>query len=130
MKLPKPIHLIIAAAVAMIIVPQTLFADDSTDFPVGEDPVRQDENKNKHNDYVEPPVCSFSKDRGEVRVCFDYYCGDATVTVTSSTAGVWTVTSSTMVQPILCPFGGAAGEYSVSITTTTGLAFRGSFVVK
>ncbi|MBD5345709.1 MAG: DUF3244 domain-containing protein [Bacteroides sp.] len=106
-----------------------LQAIDDTDIPVEGDPENSEDPHKKHRDYVEPPYCRFSKAQQEVYVSFDYYCGNATVTVTGADGQSWTITSSTMIQPIVCPVNLSQGAYNISITTTSGLAFLGHFTV-
>ena len=120
----------------LLITPVALFApvmisaSDDVEIPVETDPGHTtDPEKNGDFDYVEPPYCFFSREKQEVYVSFDYYCGNATITVTAADGQVWSAVSSTMIQPMSCYVSGAQGLCTLTITTTTGLAFRGQFIV-
>lgn len=119
----------IIAAVALF-APAMISASDDVDIPVDkeyDDKTHPD--KNNDFDYIEPPYCFFSRERQEVCVSFDYYCGNATITVTAADGQIWSAVSSTMIQPMSCSVAGAQGLCTLTITTTTGLAFRGQFIV-
>ena len=112
-----------------IFAPVMISASDDVDITVDKDPGHTtDPEKNNDNDYVEPPYCCFSREKQEVYVSFDYYCGNATITVTAADGQTWSALSSTMIQPMSCSFAGAQGLCILTITTTTGLSFRGQFI--
>ena len=111
------------------ISPLMAYADE--EIPIEGDPGNNgDEQGKKDRDYIEPPHCTYSEAGGTVAVSFDYYAGNATITIASLSSGeTWSITASTMIQPIECRFGNAPGQYSVSITTTKGDAYIGYFTI-
>ncbi|MBD5346878.1 MAG: hypothetical protein HDR92_07095 [Bacteroides sp.] len=116
-------------AVMAIMAPVMVYASDDVDIPVDKDfDDKTHPEKNNDNDYIEPPYCCFSREKQEVYVNFDYYCGNATITVTAADGQTWSAVSSTMIQPMSCSFAGAQGLCILTITTTTGLSFRGQFI--
>ena len=113
-----------------IFAPAIIYASDDVDIPVDENPEHKiNPEKNNDNDYIEPPYCFFNREKQEVYVSFDYYCGNATITVTAADGQTWSAVSSTMIQPMSCCISGAQGLCILTITTTTGLSFRGQFIV-
>lgn len=125
----KLITRLIVCAVAMF-APAIVSASDDVEIPVDTDPEHTTHpDKNHDFDYTEPPYCFFSRERQEVYVSFDYYCGNATITVTDADGKVWSSVSSTMIQPMSCALSGAHGLCTLTVTTSTGLAFRGQFIV-